>query len=178
MNNHNNTSLSQSNPHFSMPSIWFSSVILLVGIADAFLWGMYWETKQIIKVNPLGTELLSYHLGMLAYSLLALFFLCLSAHLLYKSITTGQWMGIHRDLYLINIFLSIIYVITAFEFLFWQEWEHWNPIPYILCKGIFAGLLVVFIIRVMRIQWKKIDEEVNPQSCSPPISTIKDDGCD
>ncbi len=146
------------------PYLWGA---VLAGAADAFCWGLYWETLRILAVNPLGTDALRCHLGLIAYSLLALFFLLIAAALLQKARTDGQWPKKERDLFYTLALAGIVAVMSGFEYLFWLDWQYLNPIPYILTKAGFTGLLVVFIMRIIRVPWRS----------SLPAATNPNDGC-
>lgn len=128
--------------------------IIIIGIADAFCWGLYWETVKIARDNPLGTEPMQCHLGMTSFSLLAMIFIFSSADILIRALRTNQWMNMQRDLFYCAVFLGIVCLMTGFEFLFWLDWQYVNPIPFLLLKAAFTGLLVVFLVRIVRTVWQ------------------------
>lgn len=126
---------------------------ILIGIGDAFCWGLYWETERIMEDNPLGMDFMYYNLGMTSFSLLALFWIFLSAAILVRAWKNHQWTAFQRDLFYCIALLGVVCLMTGFEFLFWLDWESINPIPYLLVKGIFAGLVAVFLVRLARHEW-------------------------
>lgn len=142
------------------PCLWGAA---LAGAVDAFCWGLYWETLRILAVNPLGTDVLRCYLGLIAYSLLALFFLLIAAALLQKARLHSQWPKRERDLFYTLALAGIVAVMSGFEYLFWLDWQYLNPIPYILTKAGFSGLLAVFIMRIVRFPWRdSLPEATNP----------------
>jgi hypothetical protein len=114
---------------------------------------LYWETERIMEDNPLGTKFMYYNLGMTSFSLLALFWGVLSAVILIRALKNRQWTAFQRDLFYCVALLGIVCLMTGFEFLFWLDWEYINPIPFLLVKGLFVGLLSVFLIRLARYEW-------------------------
>jgi hypothetical protein len=127
----------------------------IVGLVDAFVWGLRLAMGRIIQVNPLGTYELSYYLGLTSYALLALFFVLSSAVILHNGFKKSQWSSFERNIFYLGVFLGIIYLMSGFEYLFWMDWQYVNPVPFIMVKSAFVGLAVVFLIRMLNISWLK-----------------------
>lgn len=111
------------------------------------------EAVRIASYNPLGTPALTHQLGMTAYCLLSLLLLLICAGILHRPENSAPWPPKEKDLYYLCMMLSIVFLMTGYEFLFWSDWRYWDPTPYILTKGFFVGMSVVFLLRVAGIRW-------------------------
>ncbi|MGC9328083.1 MAG: hypothetical protein ACP5I1_10655, partial [Candidatus Hinthialibacter sp.] len=133
--------------------IYWIAAACIIGAIDAFCWGLYLEALRISDYNPLGTLDLTHHLGMAAYCLLSLLFMLICTGLLYNYDPFSTWPQKEKDLYYLCMMLSIVFLMTGYEFLFWSDWRYWDPTPFILAKGFFVGMVVVFLLRVAGIRW-------------------------
>ncbi len=127
----------------------------IVGLVDAFVWGLKYEVERIAQSNPLGTYELSYYLGLTSNALLALFLVLTSAVILCNGYKKMQWSSLEQNIFYLGLLLGIVYLMSGFEYLFWMDWQYINPVPFIMVKSAFIGLAVVFLIRMLKIPWLK-----------------------
>ncbi len=127
----------------------------VVGLVDAFVWGLRYEMGRIVQVNPLGTYELSYYLGLTSYALLALFFVLSSAVILHNGFKKTKWSSLEQNIFYLGLFLGVVYLMSGLEYMFWMDWQYINPVPFIMVKSAFIGLAVVFLLRMLNIPWLK-----------------------
>jgi len=132
------------------PVLLGSAVLILL---TAFCWGLYLEAAIQVADNPFKAYHLRNDLGFLTCSMAALFFVSLSAAMLYKGSIQSQWSLLEARIFYLGVNLDAIYLLTGFQYILFGEWYYPNVGWFLTVKGTLIVVLALQLVRVVRQVW-------------------------
>ncbi len=124
-------------------------LVVLCGLVSVVLWTLFVKVSRMTDLCPPLLTGLRDGLGVLFFAIAALASLLISAAMVLSARKSGSWGDEGNSVFWGAVFLAVVFLVSALQFLVLGQWHAVRPGAYLVIKWALLIGVLVYLIRAL-----------------------------